>query len=218
MTLEQLKSDVQALFPVKFEESLIYEDDTNDIDKIIAFAIKKALSKYEKTESAEITGGGVIARAATVVQCVPSIEIGSSIYNVFNIMFNSSVMFGSRVRIKWRFDPSSKMLYISPNGASVHVTYLLESTLLSVLDLDDTYAQWAISYANALLQLKEGMKGIGSLPNVLPFEFNYNAMKEFGESNKKELEDELDEMYQGTFSIRVAGNDIFTNYSMGLNS
>jgi len=96
------------------------------------------------------------------------------------------------------------MLRLLPQAVSVYLEYTVSTELLTVEDFNDVYTEWVINYASALLMIKEGMLGIGALPNIMPFEFNYTQMLQSGESQKKELEDRMDDMYQGTLAIRIS--------------
>ena len=76
--------------------------------------------------------------------------------------------------------------------------------MTEIEDFNDIFLQWTLNYANALLMIKEGMLGIGALPNVMPFEFNYSQMKESGEQQKRELEEKMEDMFQGTLAIKIS--------------
>lgn len=201
MTQDEIKEQVQTLFPIKFQDTLIFDEDPADIDRLITRAIMKALSKYEKIEGRELVGSQLFDRAASIVKCVPSAtERSRAAISVWDTMPIPQNLMGS---VKHYFGPD-RYLRIEPNDETVWVEYVVASDKLTVADLDSTGCEWVIEYAVALLKIKEGYIGTSATLTTLPFEFNYQAMLDEGKENKKELEDRLDEMCQGTLSIRVS--------------
>ena len=201
MTLTELKSSVQALFPIKFEESLIYSEDPTAIDKIINTAIKRAQIKFEKIEGQEITGSQLFDRAASILKCVPSAtERKTAIVSVWDTMDIPANYVGN---VKHYFGPD-KYLRIWPGDATVWIEYVVSSSKLTVEDLDETYCDWAIEYAVALLKIKEGYIGTSAVLTTLPFQFNYEKMLADGTDEKKTLEDRMNtDMFSGTLAIRI---------------
>jgi hypothetical protein len=215
MTLVEFKSNVQAIFPIRWEDTFMNDEDPTNIDKILQIALKKAFSRFEKIESNAITGSQIVDRAGSIITCVPSLETDrENLYGVFNLMFTQNVgilnfrvgevMSGGLPKIKHYFDPGTKMLKLLPQGVSVYLEYTVDPKKLVIEDLDLLYIEWALNYANALLKIKEGFIGKGALPTVMPFEFNYDDMRTSGESEKEKLETDLEDMYQGTFAIRIS--------------
>jgi hypothetical protein len=200
MTLAELKADIQAKFHQKFDETLMYDEEPTTIDILINTAVRKCLTKYEKFESIEISASQYLTRALSIIKCVPSASAANSNYNS---VWYSMKLPNSPTRVNYYFTPSDKHFKLVPEGESVWIEYVVDPAAMTVLDLTGQYYEWVVDYALALLNIKEGMIGTTSKVTALPFEFNYETMANNGTQSKKDLEDDLNDMYMGTLAIRT---------------
>lgn len=199
MTIEDLKADVQTEFPLSFEETLMYADDSNIVSKIVTRAVRKALSHYELTKAIRVTGTSNIPEAINVLKCTYSDDASSSGITVWDLM--PVVQTPGLQPIRYHFG-SDRILRVYPSDSEMVVTYLVDPAFLTIEDLNQTYYDWAVNYSLALCSIKEGGLGRAGQLTELPFEFNHSAMHSEGMDSKKELEERLEEMYMGTLAIR----------------
>ena len=201
MDFTTFKAEVQALVPVKFEDTLIYLEDNTAVDSILNQAIKVACSGFEKIKNVYYVGTTTISDAISVVKCVPSDENDSErgAMSVWDLLPE-----GKQEKVKHYFTPSDKILRVEPAGTSVYVEYVVDPNTLDVEDLDIHYTNWAVEYAVALLKIKEGYKGSQAVVKDSPFEFNYADMRTEGITDKDTSISKLEEMSMGTLAIRVS--------------
>ncbi len=199
MDYTTFKLKVQYLFPVKFAESLIYAEDTTWIDGIINQAIDKALSNYEKIGNMYVSSSIDIPEAVSIVK-VNRTDGESHTYNVFD--FWRPIPGSGQEKVRYYFNPERRLI-LETEGRQVYVEYVVDPTTLTVTDLNPTYIQWGIKYANALLKEKEGYIGTSAILTELPFEFNYADMKQQGIDLQDTLETDLVDMGAGTLAIRT---------------
>lgn len=201
MTLLEIKDQVQTLFPFKFEETIIHDEDDKGVDKLIGLALSKVLSKCEKIEGKEITGSQLLSRADSILKCVPSaVERKLTTFTVWDTMAIPRSLMGN---VRHYFSPD-RFLRLWPNDATVWIEYVVRPELLGVDDLDMIYKDWVVAYATALLKEKEGYLGTSASITTLPFEFNYERLLNDGREEKKELEETMGDMFAGTLAIRVS--------------
>lgn len=201
MDVAGLTERVQALFPVKFEDSLMHDDDQNTPTNLIRQAYELALSKYEKIESKEFSANTDLPNVVSILKWVPASYVNDA--NRYTQAVWDSL--GKVVRpdkIKVYFTPARRLL-IRPEGTAVHVEYVVDPDSLTIEDLNSTYIQWCIKYAVALLKEKEGYLGTMAKLDALSIETNYAEMRSEGQTERDLLEERLDEMYSGTLAIRT---------------
>lgn len=187
--MKQLLTRVRGLFPVPLDEALV----KNVMDEVVASAVQKALSRYEKISSSTMTGKSVqLDDAVAIIRCLPA-PISGNEYHVFDFM---SMERGRGSRVFWNF--IDKKLIFDYEG-TFHVEYVKDPSTLTVEDLDDQYFEWTVEYAVALLMIKEGFLGTRATLTALPLEFNYNDLRDRGLESKERLEEKLEEMFFGCF-------------------
>ncbi len=188
-SMAQLMSRVRGAFPVPLDEALVKDT----ADEVVASAVQKALSKFEKIEMRTVTGKSIqLDDASAIVRCVPS-PIDGSQYSVFDFM---AIDRGRYPRVNWNFVGGT--LIFDYEGV-FHVEYVKDTAVLGVEDLDDSYFEWTVEYATALLMIKEGFLGTRATLTALPLEFNYNELRDRGLEAKERLEEKLEEMVFGCF-------------------
>lgn len=197
MDFNTFRDEVQVRFPIKFEDTFIYEDDSQMIDKIIRSAINAVRAKYEYIETKVLEGSQQLARAISIIQVTPSTTTQNQT-NVFNYMPG-----GAGFKIRHFFDTTSRQLILTPEGASVYVRYVVDTNLLTIEDFDDIRIQFALRLADAMLKEKEGYLGTNINLTDMPFDLNYEEMLEEGKENRTTVLDELNEQYSGVLSIRT---------------
>lgn len=204
MTLVEVKTAVLGLFPLKVEDTFMYNDDVDSVDKVINTAVIMAKSRYDKIEGKDITGSQVLPRAASVISCVPQSALGIGIatrpVSIWSTLPIGNV--GNLSKVRYFFTPEDKYLRLSPEGEGVHVEYTVDQTLLTVEDLNPIFSTWLIRYTVCLLKEKEGYLGSNATTTSMPFQFNYDAMRSEAQSEKGMLESDYNDMCLGTLAIR----------------
>jgi hypothetical protein len=199
MDLQKFKLDVQALFPFKFEDTIMYSDDPDSIDTIINASIRKATTGFEKIIGVELTNSQPLPGATSILKCV----LASSIYAIDSVSVWASMPIPDDVmKVDYYFGPE-RYLRLYPSDATVWVEYVKDPELLTLEDLTPMYVDWAIQYSVAMLQIKEGMLGGFAKLTDLPFEFNYSELKDIGTTSKSDLDMRMDDMSSGTLAIRI---------------
>ena len=170
---------------------------SEEVDAVLNAAIFKCLTKVEIIKSLTTSSSIDIPQAKSVVRCVPSVNTSSGAdFSVWDFMAPQS-----SVKKDFYFTTDRKLLLRNVPGAC-YVEYVVDSRFLTIEDLSDYYLDWSKRYAIALLSIKEGYAETRAILTALPFEFNYQQLKDDGNQAKIDLEQELEDMFFGCFSVK----------------
>ena len=203
MTFSEYKSEVEAALPFDYSEMIT----ETRVDSTLNRAVRKALSKFEKVKTVEISGTQEISDALSVVECVPTFSRDFNNVFALDVDYSRRMLGYNRINRPWRFETSTRKIYVAGfshvRTSNFTVKYVVDPNFLKIEDLNDVYTEWAIDYGAALLKINEGSRG--SLVNVSAtgLEYNYEQIKQEGIEERDRRIEDLEELYYGLFAIRT---------------
>ena len=102
-------------------------------------------------------------------------------------------------KVNYEFNPYTKQFTTFP-PVGAHVEYVKDPLLVTFADLSSKQLLWTQKYAQALLNIREGVMGSQANVTFMPFTFNYDEMLKKGQEDKVRLEDEIKSMRFGLFA------------------